>query len=176
MTDTEVENINDCKSQTQSKKQDDLININVKNYYLLNLYTKELSYMNVYIESIVHDYNLTSNNNIELKEIIILTNNLLLTYITNSDNSHIDNYPKAYDFFMLSSLTVFWIVYKFIINDSHITLNILESYSYYASSEILKKEIDILKSVDYNLYPILMNPANQNKDAGDKTDQSKSSK
>lgn len=132
----------------------------IKNNYLLNLYTKESSYINVYIENIIQDYNTSSNNKIEINSMLSITNDLLLNYITKNDNNHIDNYYKAYDFLMLSVLTVFWIVYKFMINDYHITSTILETYSYYASSEILKKERDILRVFDYNIYPILMKSIN----------------
>lgn len=127
----------------------------IKNTYLLNIYTKELCYINVHIESIVNDYNVSSNNNIELSNIISLSNELLLVYIINN-NEVIDNYSKAYDFMMLSTIAVFWIVYKFLTNDSYITAYVLETYCYYTTSEILKKEIEILKTIDYNLYPIMI--------------------
>lgn len=133
------------------------ISHNITNKFILDIYNNELDIINMFIDVILNDYNAFYNNKIEIQSMILYSNKLLLSYISTTTLDYIDNHKKAYEFMFLSTITCFWILYKFIINDNCINANLLGSYVYYTSSEILKKEIDILNTINYNIYPIVIN-------------------
>jgi len=127
----------------------------ITNKYILDIYNEELEYINTSLETIIDDYNVLSNNNIEKLHLICASNKLLLTCILNINIDYIDNHKKAHDFIMLYNTVSFWILYKYLTNDNYITSYNLEYYICFNYKKILNVEIDILTIINYNVYPLL---------------------
>jgi hypothetical protein len=134
------------------------INIDtIDNIYLIDVYKNEIHFINDTIKIIIDYYNYNMcDNNIDINSMVCLTNELLLVYISKNNNDSIDNHKKAYDFILLSNSVSFWIIYKFITNAETITTYILKSYIFFDHDVILKKELDILNAINYNIYNIII--------------------
>jgi hypothetical protein len=130
----------------------------MSNKHLFDIYDNEIIYSNNIIKEIIdatHDFNEIDIN--DTNKLIKLSNNLLLSYILHYFNvNSIHDYQEAIDFIILSSIVSFWITYKFITNVNCIDVFILQLYSGYDYKIILEKELDILKSFDYNIYRFIM--------------------
>jgi len=130
----------------------------ISNKYLLDIYDNEIGYSNNIIKKIIHDTHDISVIDIDdTNKLIKMSNNLLLSYILHYCNINaIHNYEEAIDFIILSSIVSFWITYKFIRNHYFVDAHILQRYSDYDYKIILEKELDILNTVDYNIYRFIM--------------------
>ena len=131
----------------------------IDNQFIANVCNNQMFYMNENIENLINIYNNNSDSRIDIVDMVSLCNELLFSYLIKNNKelcNTIHSFTQAYNFVMLTNITSFWILYKFITNDNWISMDVMETYMPYTSNEIKKKELDILKTIDYNIYPFFM--------------------
>jgi hypothetical protein len=108
-----------------------------------------------------HDFDDKNFNNDDIDTIIKLSNDLLISYIKKKSDinelEYINNAKIAQKFISLSLFICFWIIYKFIKCNSYIDADELEICTRFSVKEILEKELEILQTISYNIYPIFYN-------------------
>lgn len=120
---------------------------------------EDIEFSNDIIINIINDYNRCTNKITDINYFISKSNEILLEYI-NSTDLKIDNIYEAYDayeFIILSNIVSFWIFYKFMIEDNSLNANFLEYHInlndiYFNMKHIIDLELDILKTINYELY------------------------
>ena len=154
----------------------------ISNKYLILVYDKTNKIMNNHIRNILtkneviisssdidknvdasssHVVDDKSFDNNDIDTIIKLSNDLFISYIKKKSDKneleYINNVKIAQNFISLSLLICFWIIYKFIKCDGYIDAAVLEMWTMFELKEILEKELEILQTISYNIYPIIYN-------------------
>jgi hypothetical protein len=123
--------------------------------YITNILEEDMDLSNQILLTMITDYNNYTNKITDADYFISRANAILLEYIE-ANEFRTDNIYQAYNFIILGSMVSFWIFYKFMIDDNTINTNYLNYYLTLNNVDldidtILNIEIDILKTIDYNI-------------------------
>ena len=92
----------------------------------------------------------------DINSVIVLSIKILIKYI-DIDNSGFFLEKDLIKYFQISSITCFWISYKFIIDDDNFNSTILQNFTKYKLKNFLNKEREILKFINYEILNISNN-------------------
>lgn len=121
--------------------------------YINDIVEDDIELSNNVIMEIITDYNKYTNN-ITNPDYFISRANLILKEYINVNDFKSDNIYQAYNFIILGNVVSFWILYKFLIDDTsinthylgyHLSLNNVSSNT----DLICNIELDILESINY---------------------------
>lgn len=123
--------------------------------YISQILDEDMTFSNTIVSNIIEDYNKYSNKISDIDYFISRSNSILSDYINNND-FYTNNLYEAYNFITLVNVVSFWIFYKFMVDDSSLNVHLLgyhltENNIPIYSNTILDMELDILKSIDYNI-------------------------
>lgn len=123
--------------------------------YISQILDEDMTFSNTIVSNIIEDYNKYSNKISDIDYFISRSNSILSHYMNNND-FYTNNLYEAYNFITLVNVVSFWIFYKFMVDDSSLNVHLLgyhltENNIPIYSNTILDMELDILKSIDYNI-------------------------
>ena len=120
---------------------------------------EDINFGNDIIINIIRDYNRFNDKILDVQYFISKSNEILLEYINSTDLniSAIYEAYDAYEFIILSNVVSFWIFYKFMVDDNSLNTSFLEyhinlSEIYFNMKHIIYLELDILKTIKYEIY------------------------
>ena len=142
------------KKEIEYNLEESLKKSTTKNY-IRDILDEDMELSNQILIAIIVDYNRYTNTITDPDYFVCRANEILLEY-TNINEFNSDNLYQAYNFIILANIVSFWIFYKFMIDDKKINTKYLQYYLnlnnvILDTDVILNIEIDILKTIDYNL-------------------------
>lgn len=173
---TQIIDNKDIINTSLDKEEDDIIDYNIDTRELLDIYNEKINKINKGLRSRLEMYDLKehfSGENITIDYLLNKSNKVLLDYLMYKIEKNIKmnmDIIQASRFVKENIIISFWIVYKFIVNDdgfissSDICDHIDEisgestliqrykksTYIHFNRTNILEREIDIIKTVNIN--------------------------